>query len=706
MLRVKNALAGDALLNWREEVPVDDWLGVTVDRARGRVTALDLTQMGLNGRIPTALGQLSGLVSLRLSRNQLAGGIPAELGNLVDLRLLALDGNLLTGSVPPELDKLSNLTDLALRRNRLVGPLPPSVTALPKLVTLRSDDDDELPAQDREPSNLLCQPRLEPRSRLNDDCATLLEVRDVLAGDAQLNWSEATPIGYWRGVTVGLPTIADEAAQGLRVIALDLSHTGLNGRIPSELANLDALAALRLGHNRLAGSIPPELGTLSGLRVLNLQNNALTGSIAEELSGLEALVSLRLGNNELTGRTQHLATLANLRVLALENNGLAGTIHPQLGNLSRLEELRLDNNRLYKAIPTAALDRLTRLEVLGLGGNAIGCIPAASRVAQTRHNDLESANLLCESSPLKPALFEDGARLMQLRDILAGDAVLNWTYARPVSLWQGVSIGRTGRIVALDLRDMNLTGRIPPQLGELDHLYLLRLDGNRLTGPIPAELGNLTRLTMLSLDGNRLTGSIPAELADLSNLRQLWLADNRLTGSIPHALAEIKDISVAVAGNSLSGCIPHELRRLRSHDIDSGLPCADRPLLWRLGFEKAMQAPVFGHGFAELGHIASAPIGHHGEPLGTHNLYLALLGEAGIVPLLLFVSALFLLLRAQWGAPKSLGRDVTVAWVIVIALYSMTAHHLFGIGAFMFLAGLSIATGKVHDDGDRHVAEA
>ncbi len=710
LLRVKNALAGDAPLNWREEVPVDDWLGVTVDRSRGRVTALDLTQMGLNGRIPTELGQLAGIVSLRLSRNQLAGGIPAELGNLVDLRLLALDGNLLTGSVPPELDKLWNLTDLALHRNRLVGPLPPSVAALPKLVALRLDDDDamgELLAQDREPSKLLCQPRLEPRSRLNDDCATLLDVRDVLAGDAQLNWSEATPIGYWRGVTVGFPTTADEAADGLRVIALDLSHAGLNGRIPSELANLDALAALRLGHNRLAGSIPAELGDLSGLRVLNLQNNALTGSIPEEFGALEGIVSLRLGNNELTGGTQHFTTLANLRVLALENNGLTGTIHPQIGNLSRLEELRLDNNGLYSAIPTAALDRLARLEVLGLGGNAIfGCFPATSRVAQTRHNDLESADLLCKSSPLKPALFEDGARLMRLRDVLAGDAVLNWSYARPVSLWQGVSIEHTGRIVALDLRDMNLTGRIPPQLGELDHLYLLRLDGNRLTGPIPPELGKLTRLTMLSLDGNRLTGSIPAEIADLSNLEQLWLADNRLTGSIPHALAEIKDLSVAVAGNSLSGCIPHELRRVRSYDIDIGLPCADRPLLWRLGFEKAMEAPLFGQGLGAFEYMDGAPIGHHGRPLGPHNLYLTLLGEAGIVPLLLFVSAMVLLLRTQWAAPKSLARDATVAGVVVIALYGMSFQHLLGIGTFMFLAGLSVATGTAHDDGDRLVAEA
>ena len=719
LLTVRDALAGDAPLNWREEVPVDDWLGVVMDRSRGRVTALELTQMGLNGRIPAKLGQLAGLVSLRLGRNRLAGGIPPALGNLGDLRMLALDGNLLTGSIPPELGKLSRLTDLGLRGNRLIGPAPPSVAALPELVALRLDDDDaagEAPTQDRGRSgvldrNLLCQPLLEAASRLHDDCATLLDARDVLAGGVELNWSDALPIGYWRGVTVGLPASAGEAMEEPRVIALDLSHTGLNGRIPAELSALDALAVLRLGDNRLAGSIPPELGALSGLRTLNLENNALTGAIPEELGALQGLVSLRLGNNALTGLTRQFATLANLRVLALEDNLLTGRIHRRLGNLSHLEELRLENNRLHGSIPEA-LDGLPRLAVLRLGGNAFAdCIPAASRAARTRDNDLDSADLLCESPPwAKPDLFEDGARLMRLRDILAGDAVLNWSYARPVSSWQGVFIHSTGRVGALGLRDLNLTGRIPPELGELNHLLTLHLDGNRLTGPIPPELGNLTRLTMLSLDGNRLSGPIPPALANLSNVEQLWLADNRLTGSIPPALAGIERLSLAVAGNDFRGCMPQELQPLRGHDIDDGLICAalatDRPLLWGLGFEKAMEAPLFGHGLGALESMDSAPIGHHGRPLGPHNLYLTLLGEAGIVPLLLFVSALVLLLRAQWGAPGSLARDATVAGIIVIALYGMAFQHLLGVGAFMFLAGLSVATGTAHDDGDRHVAKA
>ena len=707
LLTVRDRLAGDAPLNWRRAVPVDDWQGVTVDRSCDCVTALALTQMGLNGHIPAELGQLAGLVSLRLGRNRLTGAIPPELGNLVSLRRLALDGNLLVGSVPPALGKLSRLTDLWLHGNRLRGPAPPAVVALPELVGLRLDDDDaagELPAQEHgrlgvSARNLLCQPLGGALSRLHDDCATLLDVRDVLAGDVELNWSDAVPISYWRGVTVGLPASAGEAEESPRIVALDLSHMGLNGQIPGELSALDGLAVLRLGHNRLAGPIPPALGALTGLQTLSLENNALTGMIPEELGALRGLVSLRLGNNELTGPMWQFITLANLRVLALENNLLPGNIDPHIDSLSRLEELRLENNRLQGEIPPK-LNRLTRLVVLRLGGNAFAdCVPATAPAAQVRHNDLASADLLCESSPWsKPDLFEDGARLMSMRDILAGDAALNWSYARPVASWQGVTVGGEGRIVALDLRGLNLSGRLPGELGELSHLYILRLDGNRLTGAIPPELANLTRLTMLSLDGNGLTGPIPPELVNLLNLGQLWLADNRLTGSIPPELtAGIKRLSLAVAGNDFYGCLPRELsRRLRSHDIDDGLICAvltmDRPSLWRLGFEKAMEAPVLGHGFWALKYLDGAPIGNNNRPLGVHNLYLTLLGEAGIVPLLLFVSALVLLLRAQWAAPQSLARDVTVAWVIVIVLYGMSFQHLLGLGAFMFLAGLSVAT--------------
>ncbi len=245
--------------------------------------------------------------------------------------------------------------------------------------------------------------------------------------------------------------------------------------------------------------------------------------------------------------------------------------------------------------------------------------------------------------------------------------------------------GPEGRVTGLDLAGLGLNGRIPPELGNLTNLDHLNLSYNILTGGIPPELGKLIDLRMLGLAGNALTGPIPPIPPELGGLDNLF--------------------SLRLAGNDFHGCLPRKLRRLRSHDIDDGLICAalamDRLLVWKLSFEKAMEAPVLGHGFGALKYLDGTPTGSNGRPLDAHNLYLMLLGEAGIVPLLLFVSALVLLMRAQGGAPRSLARDTTVAWVIVIALYSMPFQHLLGVGAFMFLAGLSTATGTAHNDGDR-----
>ena len=677
LLAVKDGLAGDAPLNWSPGVPLEEWQGVTVDRLRGRVTALDLAQTGLNGRIPPELGRLDGLVSLRLSRNRLAGPIPPELGGLSRLRTLWLDDNRLGGPVPPELGKLSRLADLRLKANPRLGPLPPSVAALPGPAAVRFAGDEASTGgrggvADESPR---CRAAA---TRLYSDCSTLLEVRDKLAGDVVLNWSATLPVDHWRGVTLGFPpAVVGAAVQVPRIVALDLSHMGLNGHIPAELSALDELAVLHLGDNRLGGPIPPGLGALAGLRTLTLENNALTGTIPEEFGALRQLVWLHLGGNELTG-----------------------SLPRWLGEQEHLEALRLENNRLHGDIPPK-LFRLPRLADLRLGGNALsGCIPLTWGAAHVRDDNVEP-DLLCRP-PFwrKPGLFEDAARLMLARDVLAGDAPLNWSYANPVESWQGVSLDRSGHIAGLDLRDMNLGGRIPLELGELSRLVWLRLDGNRLAGPIPPELGKLTHLKVLSLSDNNLTGLIPPELGDLSNLRVLWLDDNRLGGPVPPELGAVDIRSLRVAGNDMDNPDGGTFIENVGAALEN-----QRLLLWRLGFEKAMEAPLFGHGLGALTILDPAPIGNEDTPLGVHNMYLILLGEAGIVPALLFVLSITLLLRSQWTAPKSPARDAAAGWVITIALHGMTSQHVLLVGAAMFLAGLSVAIAVAHDS-DRDLAEA
>ena len=119
-----------------------------------------------------------------------------------------------------------------------------------------------------------------------------------------------------------------------------------------------------------------------------------------------------------------------------------------------------------------------------------------------------------------------------------------------------------------------------------------------------------------------------------------------------------------------------------------------------------MEAPVLGHGLMALEHLEGAPVTPTGKLANSHNLYLALLGEAGVVPLLLFVSAIVLLLRMQRTSSHRLIRDTTTAWCVVIVLFGMTFSHWLASEAFMFLAGLSVAIGTARNDSDGRLPKA
>ncbi len=138
----------------------------------------------------------------------------------------------------------------------------------------------------------------------------------------------------------------------------------------------------------------------------------------------------------------------------------------------------------------------------------------------------------------------------------------NWLTDNDLSTWFGVTVSN-GRVTSLDLRENNLTGEIPPQLGSLTSLDSLRLDHNALSGPIPPELGNLTKMKRLILFSNQLSGTVPPELAKLSNLERLILFSNQLSGTVPPELAKLSNLKwLYLSTNQLSGSIPVELGNL------------------------------------------------------------------------------------------------------------------------------------------------
>ncbi|KAM3220675.1 receptor kinase-like protein Xa21 [Capsicum annuum] len=156
----------------------------------------------------------------------------------------------------------------------------------------------------------------------------------------------------------------------------------------------------------------------------------------------------------------------------------------------------------------------------------------------------------------------------------------NWTTNTSFCSWFGVTCSphNNQTVIALNLPNMNLQGKISPSIVNLSFLTMLNLSNNFFHGVLPYELGNLphlevidvhnnqlegtvhtsvsniTRLKRLRFDGNSFSGKIPAEIGNLTQLVELDMSHNQLSGSIPASVFSISSLRVVyLVNNSLSG---------------------------------------------------------------------------------------------------------------------------------------------------------
>ncbi|PHU01662.1 hypothetical protein BC332_31449 [Capsicum chinense] len=134
-------------------------------------------------------------------------------------------------------------------------------------------------------------------------------------------------------------------------------------------------------------------------------------------------------------------------------------------------------------------------------------------------------------------------------------------------------IGNLTNLVYLDLNTDQISGTIPSQIGSLVKLQILRIFDNYLNGSIPEEIGYLRSLTKPSLGwnflnasySNSLNGSIPASLGNLYNFSLLYLYNNHLSGSIPEEIGYLRSLTeLDLSTNSLNGSIPASLGNLNN----------------------------------------------------------------------------------------------------------------------------------------------
>ncbi|XP_058203876.1 MDIS1-interacting receptor like kinase 2-like [Rhododendron vialii] len=226
------------------------------------------------------------------------------------------------------------------------------------------------------------------------------------------------------------------------------------------------------------------------------------------------VTGMNLAYTGLPGTLDHLnfSYFPLLLRLDLKVNQLTGAIPTNIGLLSNLVYLDLSTNSFSGTIPLSVAN-LTKVVELDFGRNAI-------------------------TGQLDPRLFPD----------------------------RGSSQAKTGLLSLQKLlfQNTSLSGPLPPEIGNLEDLTILALDGSRFSGPIPQSLGNLSKLTFLHLNRNRLTGPIPKSFGTLTKLTDLSLYSNYLSGSVPEEIGNLSSlVRFHVLSNNLSGQLPPQVCRGR-----------------------------------------------------------------------------------------------------------------------------------------------
>ncbi|KAI5063110.1 hypothetical protein GOP47_0021657 [Adiantum capillus-veneris] len=258
---------------WQGDDPCNGWEGVRCD-ANNRVTYLNLSNTGVYGPVPdeisnlnhltnldlcnirnpkppynlisgdlSPLGSLTNLLHLNLSFNHIQlNTFPTAIYNLSNLITLKLDNNAISGSLPTELSQLKSLIYIYLGNNSLKGPLPKEYSKLVNLQELSLWNNDL-------------------QSTIPPDFGDLKNL-------TYLNLHDCSLYG-------GLP---EELGSLKNLHNMSLYRNQLTGSIPEAWRNLTNLRNLFLFNNYLTKSIPPWLLALPKLYNLSVTCNYLSGA--------------------------------------------------------------------------------------------------------------------------------------------------------------------------------------------------------------------------------------------------------------------------------------------------------------------------------------------------------------------------------------------------------------------------------------------
>ncbi|XP_058076464.1 receptor-like protein EIX2 [Magnolia sinica] len=364
------------------------WRGITCHNITGYVVKLDLhthydgifingridPAFSLSGRIDPALVQLKHLQFLDLSYNAFYGTpIPNFLGGMKELRHLNLSWAGFSGSIPHQLGNLSKLISLKLSSSSLSAKNLWWLTSLPSLNYLHM-------------AYVNLSMASHDWVHVMNNCPSLVELRLPYCGLSYIS-PTLPPVNFTSLRVLGLrfnnfnSTIPNWIANFSSLVYLYLSGNNFHGEVPYRFSQLPNLEGLGLGSTddnlRVDWSEFLE-GSWWKLKILDPSFSQLHGGIPNSIWNMTSLESLSLSFSEnITGSIPRAITkLINLETLSLYRYQMHAAIPDCLYELKNLKHLRLRDCMLTGPIPAARLGGLSSLEELHLPGNQLnGTIP-------------------------------------------------------------------------------------------------------------------------------------------------------------------------------------------------------------------------------------------------------------------------------------------------------------------------------------------
>ncbi|KAJ7951925.1 putative Leucine-rich receptor-like kinase family protein [Quillaja saponaria] len=466
---------------------------------------LQISDNKIGGQLPDNFGEIfSSLIYANLSRNSFEGILPSSIGDMQRLRMLDFSSNKFSGDLPRHLfSNCTSLTLLRLSHNNFHGQILPKFATLDRLRWLYLNNNSFTWNMEDGVSN---------RSYLKT-----LDISNNFVSGRIPRW-----IGSFKVLSVLL-----------------MSKNLLQDEIPVELCNLSSLRHLDLSDNRLSGFMPPCFNNITSFKFLYLQKNSLTGYIPYLSSG-RYLASVDLRDNNFSGEIPHwMNNLRELRVLLLGGNELHGPIPTQLCQLDRVKLMDLSHNRLNGSIPSCFNN--ISFQMVEHKTTAVGSTAFEEDSGDTfRYYQ----NTVWSIFTVDVVWFIPGNTFytyynatLNLNPLLGERYMVSYELVevefRTKSNYYSYKGTILDYITGLDLSSNNLTGIIPPQIGELNQIAALNLSYNRLSGSIPDSFSNLTEIESLDLSYNNLNGGIPSQLTELYSLAIFNVSYNNLSGTTP-----------------------------------------------------------------------------------------------------------------------------------------------------------------------------